>query len=118
MPLVYPNTAPETASDIVRAIQRNNDNRYHGLVSRRSYLARHADLRRRLSYTTEYKALRQHVWERSGGRCEKCKAAPAKHLAHKLAVAMYPKLALDEKNVYYACVECHQLDHPHIKLER
>lgn len=73
-------------------------------------------LRFALNETEDYKALRRFVIARSGGKCEKCEATAGNQMCHKIGVSFRPDLALRKDNVYWGCQECHQLDHPELKL--
>jgi hypothetical protein len=116
MPLIYAEPSVDSASAVIRKMLRLKSRRYNHEISRQKYLFEWEKLRKELNETPEYKELRRLVFARSGGKCEKCKTAPGTQMCHKMAVAYRPELALRKDNVYLGCLECHQLDHPDLKL--
>lgn len=66
--------------------------------------------------TKTWRKVREIVLRSNGWRCAKCgKKATMVH--HKLAVKLYPRLALKLSNLEPECNSCHNLEHPE-KLEK
>lgn len=116
MPVVYPEISHSPALALIRRIRVLKSRRYNHEISRTKFLHDYDKLRTELNETEEYKALRRLVIARANGLCEKCRATPGNQMCHKMAVAVRPDLALRKDNVYWGCDECHQADHPELKL--
>lgn len=116
MPVVYPAIQHSEAHVVIRKMKRLMSRRYCHEISRTKFMTEYSKLREELNNTEEYKQLRRIVISRSGGVCEKCKQVPGDQMCHKAGVSFRPDLALRKDNVYWGCGECHQADHPELKL--
>lgn len=116
--IIYPAPELSGAYDIVEKLVTLLELRRTLRVSRNVFLARYEKLRAQLNATVEYQHLRHVVIMRAKGKCEKCHSAVGEQMAHRKRVALYPRLALVETNVYWACIACHQLDHREFQLLR
>lgn len=116
MTIVYPRIECRAVKIVINRMQWLIARRKYGEISRAQFLEKYSELRNELNLSPEYVALRRLIVGRSRGVCEKCGVKRGSQMAHKQMVARRPDLALHASNVYWGCVECHQLDHPEIKL--
>lgn len=116
MPIIYPRIECSDARILINKIRRLTAKRKWLEISRHQFLREYSVLREALNQSGAYQQLRKKVFDRAEGVCEKCRSKRGNQMAHVTPVAMSPERALDEKNVYWACRECHQLDHPDLKL--
>lgn len=116
MPVVYPELQHSEGLAVIRKMKRLMAQRYCHEISRTKFMHEYDKLRTELNETEEYKALRRFAIARAAGQCEKCKQVPGNQMCHKVGVSFRPDLALRKDNVYWGCDECHQADHPELKL--
>lgn len=99
------------AGAIIKAMQKLLEQRYHGLVGRKTFLGRWSKLRKALFLTQEYQDFREEVIRRCNGVCEQCCVGIVEHVHHIKRVAMYPQYALILSNVQGLCRRCHTTLH-------
>lgn len=115
MPLIQTGISTRKAKAIIDDMNVLLAERRVHKITRGMFLRRYGTLRYELEETFEYKAFHLGVTLRSKGICERC-GKVARHVHHKVRIAMNPDLACEISNGEHLCKPCHQASHPKVKL--